>query len=59
MIVNGVNFNEERVKKMDKKAFIDMHINVFFLDISESDRKKRLSDIYDKIKDVGVSVAKD
>jgi len=53
MIVNGVSFNEEKIKSMKKKAFVDQLIQVHFLEKPEEDRRKLLEDIYDKI--VGVS----
>jgi RNA-binding protein YhbY len=55
MIINGINFNVINVKSMKKKAFIDQHIKVFFLERSDDERKKILSDIYDQIKGEGVS----
>lgn len=56
MIVEGVHFNEKKIKSMKKKVFIDECINVFFLDRSEDKRKEMLSDIYDKIKGVSSKV---
>jgi len=52
MIVEGVNFNEKKVKSMKKKVFIDECLKVFFQDRSEDKRRQILSDIYDKIKGV-------
>lgn len=49
MVVEGVNFVEENVKKMKKKEFIDRH-KMLFQDRAEEEREKLLSDIYDKIK---------
>ena len=49
MIVEGVTFNEDRVKKMKKRDFIDAHKNVFFLDRPPEEREKTLSSIYDDI----------
>lgn len=37
MIVEGVTFNEERVRNMKKRDFINTHKNVFFL----TDRPKK------------------
>ena len=54
--VEGISFNKKNVSSMDRKAFIDEHINVFFLDRPKDKRKEILTDIYDKIK--GVSVLK-
>lgn len=49
MIVECVTFNEDRVKKMKKRDFIDAHKNVFFLDRPPEEREKTLSSIYDDI----------
>ena len=49
MIVEGVTFNEDRVKKMKKRDFIDAQKNVFFLDRPPEEREKTLSSIYDDI----------
>lgn len=55
MIVEGLNFNEKKIKSMKKKVFIDECIKVFFLDRNEEKRKEMLSDIYDRIKGVSNS----
>ncbi|RGM26962.1 hypothetical protein [Bacteroides sp. OM08-17BH] len=49
MIVEGVTFNEEKVKKMKKRDFIDSHKGVYFLDRAIEEREKVLSSIYDDI----------
>lgn len=49
MIVDGVTFIENEVSKMTKKDFVATHINVFWLDRSEKDRQKMLSDTYEII----------
>ena len=49
MKVEGVTFNEELVRNIKKKDFIDMHKRVFYLDRSIENRETLLSDIYDKI----------
>ena len=50
MRFEGVTFVEDAVKAMTKAAFIKKHINAFWMDRSEADRKKMLSDVYDTIK---------
>lgn len=50
MIIHGVTFNEEVIKDMKKRDFMDMHKDVFFLDKPSQEREMLLSDIYDKIK---------
>lgn len=50
MRVENVTFNDEAVRKMKKREFIDMHKNVFYLDRMLEDRERLLADIYDKIK---------
>jgi hypothetical protein len=52
MNVEGVIFADDNVALMKKKDFIDLHMNVAFLDREEEDRRNMLSDIYDKIKGV-------
>lgn len=53
MIFEGVNFNEQSVRKMKKKDFIDAHKSVFWLDRDEKEREKMLSDVYDTITGAG------
>lgn len=50
MIVLGVNFFDEEVKKWKKKAFIDAHKNVFFTNKEMAEREKLLGEIWDKAK---------
>jgi hypothetical protein len=52
MIVEGINFNDKRIKAMTKKEFIAECANVFFLDREIDKRKDILSEIYDKIRGV-------
>ena len=49
MKFEGVTFVEDAVKSMTKAAFIEKHIDVFWQDRNESDRKQMLSDVYDTI----------
>ena len=57
MIVEGVTFNEERVRNMKKRDFINTHKNVFFLDRPPEEREKTLSSIYDDIASSGAANA--
>lgn len=49
MIVDGVNFVEKQVKMMSKKKFIDTHMTRIWQKVSEENRKKKLSDVYERI----------
>lgn len=49
MKVDGVTFVVAEVKKVTKEKFIENHIGVLWQSIKESDRKKKLSDVYDSI----------
>lgn len=49
MKVDGVTFVVSEVKKVTKEKFIENHIGVLWQSIKESDRKKKLSDVYDSI----------
>ncbi len=49
MIVDGVNFVEKQVRMMSKKKFIDAHMTCIWQKVSEENRKKKLSDVYDLI----------
>lgn len=49
MIVDGVNFVEKQVKMMSKKKFIDTHMTSIWQKVSEENRKKKLSDVYERI----------
>lgn len=50
MIVRGVNFFDEEVKKWKRKDFVDAHKPVFFTDMEMKEREKMLYDVYDRIK---------
>lgn len=50
MIVRGVNFFDEEVRKWRKKAFIDAHKNVFFTEMDMAEREKMLGEVWDKAK---------
>lgn len=50
MIFEGVNFNEESVRKMSRDEFESRHIALFWLDRDEATRKKMLGQAYDLIK---------
>jgi hypothetical protein len=49
MIVDGVNFVEKQVKMMSKNKFIDTHMTCIWQKVSEENRKKKLSDVYERI----------
>lgn len=49
MRIDNVTFVDEQVKKLTKEKFIEKHLSVIWQDKKESDRKKVLSDVYDKI----------
>lgn len=49
MIVDGVNFVKKQVRMMSKKKFIDAHMTCIWQKVSEENRKKKLSDVYDLI----------
>lgn len=49
MEVEGINFIEEVIKHMEKGKFIAIHENVYFLDRELNERRKILSDIYNRI----------
>lgn len=50
MIVRGVNFFDEEVKKWKKKPFVDTHKVVFFVEMELPEREKLLGEIWDKAK---------
>lgn len=56
MKVEGITFNTDVVKTMKKKDFINENLNSIFLDRSEPDRRKLLSNIYDDIVSVSSKV---
>ena len=45
----GVTFVVGSVKAMTRDKFISMHINVYWKDRTEKQRRKMLSDVYYKI----------
>lgn len=49
MRADNVTFVDEQVKKLTKEKFIEKHLSVIWQGKKESDRKKVLSDVYDKI----------
>ena len=48
MKIDGVSFNEAFAKNSEKKAWIERHFG-FFGHLSEADRRKHLSAIYDRL----------
>ncbi len=49
MKIDGVVFVREQVRKLSKTKFIDAHMSFVWHNLSESDRKKKLSEVYDLI----------
>lgn len=49
MVVEGVHFNEAKIRAMKKKEFLKECMPVVFKDRSEEERKEMLSEIYDRI----------
>lgn len=50
MKVDGVTFVETAIKGvLTKEEFINAHIKVVWKGMKETDRKKKLSDVYDAI----------
>lgn len=49
MKYEGVTFVAEAVAKMTKEEFIDLHIDVLWLDRKKPTRKKMLADVFDRI----------
>lgn len=49
MKIDGVNFYEDAVAKMNREDFIAMHVGVFWQDRDEETRLKMLSDVYQRI----------
>lgn len=49
MIYEGVNFNDEAVRKMTPAEFEARHIGVFWKDKDEETRRKMLSEVYELI----------
>ena len=46
MIIDGVNFNVEAIKKLTLEQFIGQCADVFWGDRKKSDRKKVLTEVY-------------
>ena len=49
MTVEGVTFNERRVRLMKKKEFVEVHLKVCFTDRPVQQRRRMLGEIYDRI----------
>lgn len=49
MKIDNVTFVEAAVKSMTKEEFINAHIKVVWKNLKETDRKKKLSEVYDAI----------
>lgn len=49
MRVDGVTFVATEVKKVTKEKFIENHIGILWQSVKESDRRKKLSEVYDSI----------
>lgn len=49
MKIDGVTFVDSQVKQMSKKKFVDMHIVCLWQNLSEENRRKKLTDIYERI----------
>lgn len=49
MIYEGVNFNEEEIKKMSREKFESMHIDLFWQNRDKVTRKKMLGQVYEII----------
>lgn len=49
MIVDNINFNEDIIRKMKKRDFIEAH-KVLYPDKSPEESEQHLGSIYDKIK---------
>lgn len=47
---DGVTFIDSVVKTMKKGAFVNKHMPVYWQHLSEEDRRKKLSLVYDNIK---------
>lgn len=46
MIFEGVNFNDEEVRKMSREEFESRHIELFWKGRDEATRKKMLAQVY-------------
>ena len=49
MKIDNVTFVEAAVKGMTKEEFINAHIKVVWKSLKETDRKKKLLEVYDAI----------
>ena len=49
MRFENVTFVDGAIKAMAKKKFIKLHMNAIWQDRTEEERKKMLSDVYDRI----------
>lgn len=49
MVVEGVHFNDAKIRTMKRKEFLKECMPLFFQDRSEEERKEMLSEIYDRI----------
>ena len=47
MIYEGVNFNEDAVKKLSKDTFITDHIDLLWTKREAETRRKMLEEVYD------------
>ena len=47
---DGVTFIDSAVKSMKKTDFVNKHMSVYWQDLPEEERRKKLSLIYDNIK---------
>lgn len=45
----GVTFIVDAVRRMTKEEFIGKHLNVYWKDRKEKQRRKMLTDVYEKI----------
>lgn len=46
MIFEGVNFNDDEVRKLSREEFEQQHIGLFWRDRDEATRKKMLAQAY-------------
>ena len=49
MVVEGVSFNERLIREMKKGGFIEEMLPHFFTDRALKERRRVLSEIYDRI----------
>ena len=48
MMVDNVTFVEREIRKMTKERFLELH-SCLWPDMKDRDRRKKLSDVYDRI----------